>query len=61
MTRHVVDHPQLVGLRDIADILGVSPRTVLRLIDAGTIPFLRVGVQYRFNPQAVIEALETVE
>ncbi len=47
----------LVSLRDLAFRLGVSYATVYRLARAGVIPVLRVGGQYRADPEAVIEAL----
>jgi len=39
--------PQLLSIRQVADHLGVSTRTIRRLIQAGQIPSHRVGRQLR--------------
>ena len=41
-------HP-LVDVSVAADYLGVSPKTVRRLVADGTLPHRRIGRQLRFN------------
>ena len=40
----------LLTIRDLAEYLGVSEKTVRRLQAAGRIPFVRVGRGIRFDP-----------
>jgi excisionase family DNA binding protein len=48
----------LVDKRGLAHALGVSPATIDRLCRDGRIPFTRVGDVRRFDPVAVLAALE---
>ena len=43
--------------RDIAKMLGCSPRTIVRGANDGEIPALKVRGRYRFNPEQVVLAL----
>lgn len=43
----------MLTVDEVAAIFNVSPRTVLRLIDAGEIQALRVGRQWRFRKEWV--------
>lgn len=47
---------QLVGLGEAAQILGVSARTVQRLIDRRAIPSYKIGRQIRLNLDEVLAA-----
>ncbi|MFD1824481.1 MULTISPECIES: helix-turn-helix domain-containing protein [Mumia] len=40
----------LIGVRDAAERLGVSPRRVLQRIEDGTLPSVRVGSQWAIDP-----------
>lgn len=44
--------------RELADYLRISLPTVHRYVKTGTIPFFRVGEQYRFDPIDVVGALK---
>jgi excisionase family DNA binding protein len=52
-----VDVIQYVRAGEVAELLGVSERTVLRLAAQGRIPSLRVGSAVRFDLEAVMAAL----
>jgi excisionase family DNA binding protein len=45
--------PRLLSIRDVADILGVSPRTVQRLISSRKLPAYRIGGLRRIAPNDV--------
>ena len=49
MTNAVFDRP-LLSVRDVAARLAVSELTVRRLIEAGSLPAVRVGRQLRIDP-----------
>jgi excisionase family DNA binding protein len=44
---------------DIAQLLGISVRTVQRLAESGEIPSYRVGTQLRFDRAEVLAATRT--
>lgn len=48
---------QVVDIEQIAEILGVSVKTVRRLVDNDAIPHLRVGKQLRFVASDVLAAM----
>lgn len=48
---------QLVDVDQIATILGVSTRTIYRLVEADGIPHMRVGKQLRFSVNDVLAAM----
>jgi len=48
---------RLLDARELAQVLGVSARMVLRLAEQGRIPHYRVGRLVRFDPEAVIQAI----
>jgi len=50
---------QLLDKKQIALKLGVSTRTVDRLIAEAELPHYKIGGQYRFDPDAVGEWLQT--
>ena len=43
----------MIGAIEMADILGVTPQTVRNLAKREKIPHLRVGKQYKFEPELV--------
>jgi excisionase family DNA binding protein len=42
---------------DLANYMNISGRTLRRAVLAGQIPYLRIGGSYRFDLQAVRDAL----
>ena len=48
---------QIVDVDGIATILGVSERTIRRLVDTDQIPHMRVGKQLRFSVTDVLAAM----
>lgn len=52
ISEHVVD------LRTLAKMLNCAEVTVRRMIENGTIPYMRTGKAYRFQPADVIAALQ---
>lgn len=46
---HTVMHP-LLTYREAATVLGVTPRTVWTLVQAGTLPAVRFGRSVRIDP-----------
>jgi excisionase family DNA binding protein len=44
---------EVLTLMQVAEWLQVSPRTVLRLMDAGTIQGLKIGHQWRFRSEDI--------
>lgn len=54
--------PELLKLKDVATMLSLSPPSVLRLVDAGKIPFVLYGrtrMYRRRDVMAYIESMET--
>jgi excisionase family DNA binding protein len=49
--------PAVFPLLEVAELLGIHPATVRRMIKRGDIPVFRVGSDYRFNRET-IEALQ---
>lgn len=49
----------LMTTQEVADYLKVSRKTVIRLCNEGDIPFIKVGRNYRFKKQAIIEYVDT--
>ena len=52
---------KLVSTEKLADLLGVTTRTVANLIKARKIPVVKVGNRNRFNPTRVVKTLEIIE
>lgn len=56
----IYDHvPVLLTVEGLAEHLGVSTRTVRRLVAERRIPYLKCGHLVRFDPDEVKEWLET--
>ena len=41
----------LLTLKEVAQFLSLSEKTVYRLVKAGTLPALKIGGQWRFEPK----------
>ena len=52
---------KLVTTEKLAELLGVTTRTVANLIKSRRIPVVKVGNRNRFNTARVLEALEIIE
>ena len=52
---------KLVSTEELADLLGVTTRTIANLIKARKIPVVKVGNRNRFNPTRVVKTLEIIE
>lgn len=48
---------EYVTAKELSDTLRKSTRTIYRMTHDGDIPYLRVGREYRYNPEAVIAKL----
>lgn len=48
-----------LSVNDVAEMLGVHPRTIRNWVKAGSIPFVKVGVQIRFSADRVREWVES--
>ena len=53
-----VDPDATLDAKDVAKILKVSSRTVLRLAERGELPYFRVGDLWRFQRKDVMEFIE---
>jgi excisionase family DNA binding protein len=51
--------PRLLTIRDVAEFLQVSTRTVHRLIDRGELAVIRIGRSVRVRPEAVHALIES--
>lgn len=48
---------QLVGLEEMASILGTNTRHLYALVERGALPRVKVGRLLRFDPDAVVNHL----
>jgi len=51
------DGTKLVGVKEMADILEVCERTIFNMVRDKQIPHIKIRRLTRFNPKAVLEAL----
>lgn len=51
--------PELLTVKEVADLLRVTPMTIYRAVDQGTIPFVRFGRTIRFDRDALESYLQT--
>jgi excisionase family DNA binding protein len=56
-----VGETKLVSVEELAAIVGISARTVYRLVEDEKIPAYRVRRQLRFDQAEVLEALREAE
>ncbi len=52
---------RLLTPEDVAEMLGVSRRTVTRMAAAGELPAVRIGSQWRFREQSITDWQEARE
>lgn len=57
MAHEDIDSPKLLSVDQLAEALGVSRRTVYRLLEEGDVPHYRVGKHLRFDLDEVKKAL----
>lgn len=53
--------PELLKLRDVATMLSLSPPSVLRLVDAGKIPFVLYGRTRMYRRKDVLAYIDGME
>lgn len=53
--------PELLKLKDVATMLSLSPPSVLRLVDAGAIPFVLYGRTRMYRRRDVMAYIENME
>ena len=51
----------LFNRQQIAELIGVSTRTISNLVSSRRIPVIKFGKSVRFNPSKVLKALEKYE
>lgn len=47
------NRPPMLTLKEVAKFLSLSEKTVYRLIQAGALPALKIGGQWRFDPRSL--------
>ena len=47
--------PKLLGVNELAELLGISPKTVYKLAQQRKIPFVRISNRLRFDPADVLQ------
>jgi excisionase family DNA binding protein len=47
---------QLIGIKELQELLGISERTIRRLLAERSIPAYKIGQRWRFDPKEVKEA-----
>ncbi|MCX7044718.1 MAG: helix-turn-helix domain-containing protein [Candidatus Sumerlaeota bacterium] len=53
-----MSQPDLITVQELAELLRVNPRTVLRFVDQKEIPAIRIGRQWRFRREWVMRWLD---
>jgi excisionase family DNA binding protein len=48
-------YKKLLTVKELAELVRLSPITIYRLVEQHEIPFIRVGRSIRFDPDAVFE------
>lgn len=56
-TMSVEDYPEIMNVEEVADLLRVSTQTVYNLARSGRLPAVKMGREWRFNREKVLEAL----
>ncbi len=52
------DRPRWATVRDVAEMLSITPRTVYRMIESGALPGVKFGEGRRQNIRIPVEALD---
>ena len=61
LNKHILTKDGLMTRDEIAKFLRYSSRHISNLMKSRRIPYLKVGSSVRFNPHAVLEALNKYE
>lgn len=56
-----MDQIRYIKRKELAKLLGCSPQMISKLSTQGDIPSIKVGTEHRYNPDAVISALQVKE
>ena len=48
-----MDLENLLTLKEVASLLRLSPQTVYKLLREGSLPAVKIGNQWRFDPEQV--------
>ena len=59
MHDYLIDYPPVMSVDDVAEILGVAPRTVRELIKQGAISCIKVGRLIRIPKDRLVNYLES--
>ena len=49
------NNKEILTLKDVMELLSLSDKTIYKMIKENTIPYKRIGKQYRFNKQDLID------
>jgi len=61
MENTVKNPPAVLTLKEVAQYLKLSEMTILRLANQGVIPGVKLGRQWRFSSEAVIDLIRHPE
>jgi len=53
-----IDGKQLNGLKDLAEFLGISKPSALKLKNSGRIPYIQIGHKLIFNSSEVLAGIK---
>tara|TARA_B100000315_G_scaffold149979_1_gene138681 strand:+ start:7286 stop:7513 length:228 start_codon:yes stop_codon:yes gene_type:complete len=59
MTEMTPQKPEWLNTAAAAEMLGITPRTLYKLVDQGKVPGYRMGRVIRFRQSDVLEAIES--
>lgn len=57
----ILKHSGLFNRQQIAELIGVSTRTISKMVSSRHIPVIKFGKSVRFDPSKVLKALEKYE
>jgi len=61
MDEYLNDYPAVLTVNDVAEILGVTGKTVRNLVKTGAIPHVKVGRLIRIPKDKLVEYLESTK
>lgn len=61
MNSPVQSNPTVLTLKEVADYLKLSEMTILRLANKGVIPGAKLGRQWRFSSEVVVDLIRHPE